>query len=396
MFNKVHRHSSSGSSSNAFDIEKKPGVDVADGQVGGNIDGAEDAGEDKPGDHKAEPTYGMKVGSALFYSAASLAVIFVNKAIMTAYQFPFVGFMATVQFLGTIAILALCHAFKRIELPPMSWDIVRDIMPISVMFLGNILTGLGGTKNLNLPMFTCLRRFSILFTMLLEWSVLGSRPATSTQLSVALMLGGSIIAALYDFTFDQDGYILVMANNLFTALNGVWMKKAMTSSSIKNNKLGVLFYNSLFSAIAMGCVYLGEDVMARRYNGQLAAVDVLIDAASTKATDGDGLLRASTLMKIAAFDGWMHPEFVVMFAVASLLGSVLNYSIFLCTAYNSALTTAVVGCLKNVLTAYLGMILFSDFSYNVLNFLGINVSIAGSIYYTYCELYKKFKSKAAP
>ena len=79
-----------------------------------------------------------------------------------------------------------------------------------------------------------------------------------------------------------------------------------------------------------------------------------------------------------------------------MLGSVLNYSIFLCTAYNSALTTAVVGCLKNVLTAYLGMILFSDFSYNVLNFLGINVSIAGSIYYTYCELYKKFKSKAAP
>ena len=57
---------------------------MTDGQVGGNIDGAEDAGEDKPGDHKAEPTYGMKVGSALFYSAASLAVIFVNKAIMTA------------------------------------------------------------------------------------------------------------------------------------------------------------------------------------------------------------------------------------------------------------------------------------------------------------------------
>merc|ERR1719267_266033 len=104
---------------------------------------------------------------------------------------------------------------KKIEMPPISWEIVRDIMPISVMFLGNILTGLGGTRNLNLPMFTCLRRFSILFTMLLEWSVLGSKPATSTQLSVALMLGGSVIAALYDFTFDYEGYVLVMANNLF-------------------------------------------------------------------------------------------------------------------------------------------------------------------------------------
>ena len=28
-----------------------------------------------------------------------------------------------------------------------------------------------------------------------------------------------------------------MANNLFTALNGVWMKKAVVSSSVKSNKM---------------------------------------------------------------------------------------------------------------------------------------------------------------
>ena len=77
------------------------------------------------------------------------------------------------------------------------------------------------------------------------------------------------------------------------------------------------------------------------------------------------------------------------------MGSVLNYSIFLCTAYNSALTTAVIGCLKNVATSYLGMLMFSDFSYNLPNFIGINISIAGSIYYTYCELYKKHKLKGS-
>lgn len=380
---------------------EKPGLQQdleGQGPGAGEIVGSQSKDVMSDIDLKSEPTHAMKMGSALFYSGASLAVIFVNKAIMTGYNFPFIGFMALVQFIGTIGVLAICHFLKKVELPPLTMDIVKEIMPISFMFLGNILTGLGGTKNLNLPMFTCLRRFSILFTMLLEWGVLGSKPAGSTQLSVALMLGGSIIAALYDIEYDQHGYILVMGNNLFTALNGVWMKKAMISSSIKNNKLGVLFYNSLFSAVFMTVLYVGEDLLARKHNSELAAVDIMMDAASTHATEGDeeDLVKVSTLMRITAFDGWTLPEFIPMFIIASLLGSVLNYSIFLCTAYNSALTTAVIGCLKNVLTAYLGMILFSDFSYNVLNFLGINVSIAGSIYYTYCELFKKFRSKAAP
>ena len=44
------------------------------------------------------------------------------------------------------------------------------------------------------------------------------------------------------------------------------MKKAVVSSSVKSNKIGVLFYNSMFSAIAMVCVYYGEEFIARRYN----------------------------------------------------------------------------------------------------------------------------------
>ena len=80
-----------------------------------------------------------------------------------------------------------------------------------------------------------------------------------------------------------------------------------------------------------------------------------------------------------------------MFTCAALLGSVLNYSIFVCTTINSALTTAVVGCLKNVLTTYIGMMIFSDYTFSWWNFLGINISIAGSLYYTYVTMFKGSK-----
>ena len=115
---------------------------------------------------------------------------------MTGYHFPFVGVMATVQFLGTSLVLVVCKLIGRLELPTLTLSVALEILPLSFMFLGNILSGLGGTRNLNLPMFTCLRRFSILMTMLSEW-FLGSRPNRAVQLSVFLMLGGSIIAAFF-------------------------------------------------------------------------------------------------------------------------------------------------------------------------------------------------------
>jgi solute carrier family 35 protein len=85
--------------------------------------------------------------------------------------------------------------------------------------------------------------------------------------------------------------------------------------------------------------------------------------------------------RVVNFELYSNPSFMVYLIFASLMGSVLNLAIFLCTSTNSALTTTVVGCLKNVLTSYLGMFIGGDYIFSWLNFLGINLSIAGSLIY---------------
>jgi hypothetical protein len=328
----------------------------------------------------------------------------------------------------------------------------------------------------------------------------------------------------------------VLLNNLFTALNGVWMKKA--SMSGRCSKMGVLFYNSLFSAIIMFSFFIAEDVYItisssspnvpsdahwrpgkylsfpppRRHlsvaelsdwdlwsserdllrfgamqgsnlsrptlltwspshperhlmnlpspdaragahpglqlqlllqqvkalqlqervlheneNGALplplAATSLLrgrlvpsSSTATTTATAAPQLVSSSvpqspaapaasastdaspptlhpqsTLSRIYHYERWNDWSFFLMFILAAFMGSVLNYSIFLCTTLNSALTTAVVGALKNVAVTYMGMVLFADYAFSWVNFIGINISIAGSLYYTYITIFKGVK-----
>ena len=99
------------------------------------------------------------------------------------------------------------------------------------------------------------------------------------------------------------------------------------------------------------------------------------------------------------FPLWRSWAFVTCLGISGVMGFVLNYSYYLCTTINSPLTTTVVGCLKNVLSTYFGMLL-GDYVYSPLNFVGLNVSVFGSLLYSYAEYAKirastEEKNKAA-
>ena len=119
---------------------------------------------------------------------------------------------------------------------------MRIMAPLIIISLINVLSGLGGTKSLSLPMFSCLRRLSILITMVAEAYVFGTKPSTEVRFSVFLMIFGAFIAAISDLGFDLEGYVLIFISDIFTALNGVVMRRTLVNSQI--NKMGVLFHNS--------------------------------------------------------------------------------------------------------------------------------------------------------
>uniref|UniRef100_A0A8D9BZ89 UDP-sugar transporter UST74c n=1 Tax=Cacopsylla melanoneura TaxID=428564 RepID=A0A8D9BZ89_9HEMI len=288
-----------------------------------------------------------KLSTALFYALCSLFITIVNKSVLTSYVFPSFKIVALGQLVTTVVVLYTGKKLRLISFPNYHRNIFFELMPLPFIYLGNMVFGLGGTKELSLPMFTMLRRFSILMTMIAEYYVLHIVPNRSVKITVGMMIGGAVIAALNDLGYNFQGYLFVLLNNFLTAVNGVYTKKKLDPKK-EMGKYGLMFYSSLFMLpVTVLFIYLSDDY--------------------------DKVIEYEYL-----WDVW----FQIQFTLSCCMGFILNYSIMLCTQYNSALTTTIIGCLKNILLTYLGMFIGGDYVYSINNFIGINISIVGSILYT--------------
>ncbi|KAH8060531.1 serine/threonine kinase [Aureococcus anophagefferens] len=270
----------------------------------------------------------LALPTALFYGATSIGIIACNKITLTTTLLPSSSALALAQFAVTCACLGALALAGAVELAPPTADSFRVVVPLTALFVADVLMGLFATGSLSLPMFTVLRRFSIPCTMLLERFVGQANPSPLVQASVWGMVGGAVVAAYDDLAFDAKGYAAVLLNDLFTALRGVYVKAALPSvtraprSSEKKDveaqdpaaprpppklsKLSLLFYNALLggAVLAPYLAYTGE--LARRASGSRTR---------RRRTGG-------------------HP--VAALALSASLGPVLQYAIFVCTQHNSA------------------------------------------------------------
>jgi solute carrier family 35 protein len=156
------------------------------------------------------------------------------------------------------------------------------------------------------------------------------------------------------------GYLAIMGNNVFTALYG-GVSKSKLSGKPKDEtpltKFGLLYYNSLLSFPFM------------------LAVVLLLEPAAFTAT--------FTWFSMAG------PWELTFFSFSLVMGVVLNYAVFLCTQLNSATTTCVTGSLKNILVAYASIFFMGNYTFDWTNFMGLNISMGGSLYYAWAKLTKK-------
>ena len=243
--------------------------------------------------------------------------------------------------------------------PPLPPRAPPQVAPLSFVFIGYVVISLVSLGRVNVPMFTALRRLTILFVMAEEWFLLDISPSRMVSYTVGVQFLGAAIAGWYDLTFDPVSYFYLFLTNLFTSLYTVYISVVRKKTGL--NVFAMMYYNNVTTMPFLA-------VLAW-YTGDIATA--------------------------LAFPHYGNVYFMVNFALSVFLAFLLNLSTFYCTSLNTARTQTVVGQLKNFAAFLLGLLLFDDYIYEPYNFLGLWIGFAGSVWYAFVVADEKGDKPAA-
>ena len=226
------------------------------------------------------------------------------------------------------------------------------------MFIAYVVISLVSLSRVNVPMFTALRRLTILFVMGEEFVLLGISPSRRVLYTVLVMFVGAAIAAWKDLTYDPVSYFYLFLTNVFTSLYTVYINVVRKDTGL--NVFAMMYYNNITTMPFL--------LVLAWYTGDLD--------------------------RAAAFTHYGEWFFQFNFQASIFLAFLLNLSTFYCTSLNTARTQTVVGQLKNFLAFLLGLLLFDDYIYDPINFVGLWIGFAGSVWYAFVTAEEKSAPKA--
>lgn len=301
---------------------------------------------------------------ALAYMGCAVLLVMFNKSALSSYNFPCANIITVLQMVCSTALLYVLRKLDVItfanegngilELPSkggfVPFRTLKRISPLSIAYLFYMVAGMASIRGVSVPMYTTLRRTTVLLTMILEFLLAGQRHSTPIISSVGLIVFGAFVAGARDLSFDGYGYFVVLVSNFTTALYLTTISRLGKTTGL--NTFGLMWCNGIICGpiLLLWTVVSGELSMALR------------------------------------FPAVFLPGFQLVIALSCMLAFCLNYTIFLNTSLNSPLTQTMCGNLKDLGTVLIGWIWFGGLPFDLLNVLGQFLGFLGSGIYAYCKL----------
>ncbi|XP_068208576.1 uncharacterized protein [Palaemon carinicauda] len=289
------------------------------------------------------------VSCAVSYGLLSLSMAFFNKAIINSFEFDYPFFILFCQMAVTVCVMECVKRSGKFDLPDVTLSSMKMFCFPALFYSLHATLSLLALEGMNIPMYGAIKRCTPLVNLILAVTYL-KKPMPSLLLisSVAIITIGCGIAGMSDPSFNGFAY---MMGGLSVITQASYLTLVQQCGENKLAPLHVLHLNSCISVVPffiLTCCF-GE------------------------------------ITKVMEHPHVKEAWFICLFVLLIFLGLALNFSLFLCTIMNSALTTSIVGASKSVLQTLIGFFTFGGIIFNSVNVAGICLNTAGGIMYTYAK-----------
>lgn len=288
--------------------------------------------------------------SAVSYVLTSLAMTSLTKYAASVWRFPGSSLLLLIECWATVAALWLMAPARY---QPLSPRILRHLPLVTLAKALNMYLSFVAMKRTSLPVYNVLKRLQPVYALVQDWMIRGSLASGREQLGVALICLGTVVTGAGDLDFDPMGYGLALVAAACQSLYLVLARHAQDSLPGLTH-VDLLFYTAFYNAV----IFL-----------PLAAAE------------------ASDVWQFLSNPG-APGQFAVFLVPYVVLGVLLNYATFWCTAANSPLATAVAGSAKGALSTAVGMLTFGA-HLTPLGWLGLVGSTLGGFVYSTAHATKR-------
>ncbi|KAL8129589.1 hypothetical protein V2J09_018744 [Rumex salicifolius] len=192
--------------------------------------------------------------AAASYMICAVLLIIFNKAALSSYRFPHVNVITLFQMICSCLLLYIMRRAKIITFiagetasdRPVTLVPIRKMMhtlPLALSYLLYMLVSMESVRGINVPMYTTLRRTTVVITMAVEFLLTGQKYSRYIVASVAVIIVGAFVAGARDLSFDAYSYSIVLLSNLCTAVYLASIARIGKSSGL--NSFGLMWCNGV-------------------------------------------------------------------------------------------------------------------------------------------------------
>lgn len=189
-------------------------------------------------------------GSA--YCLSSCSMILLNKVVLSSYAFDAGISLMFYQNLISSIIVIILGLSGAVSLEKLNWKLIKVWIPVNLIFVGMLVSGMYSLKYINIAMVTILKNVTNILTAVGELYIFRKRQNQKVWTAMFLMIISAVTGGITDLSFDATGYTWQLVNCILTASYSLTLRRVMdTAKAVTKsgslNEVSMVLLNNLLS-----------------------------------------------------------------------------------------------------------------------------------------------------